>query len=283
MTDKIWYNYTDHNNLPTSVILDDTGIILPASPAVPHSPARVDQLFDEVFGVIGGKRNGVKSLSESAESVPLCLPSDPLAVVLHLKKTGNFPHEWDLLNCEPLAADQQLAAEIRSYYIDKILMQKMSGTYTDTQYKRELQRALRLSEQKQVLLGHVPILYRLDDFYQEDQTLERVVKSARPSDLDRFQDNRLHAEPLTYLARTRVYRRGGATNRIFFTDSAQELVCISYALDNPLRGFLELTLGSRPPLSVTGKFSVHKLFDQDFQYISVVPEQVTVLADQRSA
>lgn len=283
-------SYT-RKELSTSAILDDTGIYISSvrEAVNNYSPARVDQLFDDVFGMLGNSDS--KLVKPQAEPLILDVPTDPLAVVLHMKKTNNFAtdwNEWHFLNCgsdtAPLEEDLVLAAEIRNYYIDKILMQKMSGTHIDTQYKRELQRALLLSAENKIQLEHIPILYRLEDFYQEDLLMESVVKSAQPSDLARFgKDQLLIAEPLSYLNTVLSYRKGSAIYRAFFTDSAQQLVSINFIKNNPLRGFLELALSSRMPLRVSGKFSVNLIRDHDFQYISVVPDQVEMLSDNNSA
>lgn len=229
-----------------------------------YSKKNMSSVFDDIFGA-----------TQKKESTVYDLDKDPLAVILHFKKNKNFPScEKDFTNCQPLPEEFERANEIRSYYMDKIATQKLSGTYRDTDFKKDLSKALKLSAKNVIEADLIRILYRLDDFYNEDIALAAVVEKSRPNAAEGAAVFRLNDEPLTFLDKVTVIRRGHSVNKYFFTDSANQLVCIDAMKSNSLSSFVELAINHLPRISVTGRFSKSRIWDHNFAYITVVPEKV---------
>jgi hypothetical protein len=232
-----------------------------------YSKKTLNSVFDDIdiFG----------EPTQKKESTVYDLDKDPLAVILHFKKNKIFPScEKDFVNCQPLPEEFERANEIRSYYIDKIATQKLSGTYRDTDFKKDLSKALKLSAKNVFEEDLIRILYRLDDFYNEDIALAAVVEKSRPNVAEGAKVFRLDNEALTFLDKVTVIRRGHSVNKYFFTDSANQLVCIDAMKSNSLSAFVELAINHLPRISVTGRFSKSLIWDHNFPYITVVPEKV---------
>ena len=109
-----------------------------------------------------------KTPTETKNSVVYDLDIDPLAAIIEIKAEGRFPDIELIKRHIPTKETNLYAQSIREYFLDKIVTQKLSSTYRDTEFKRDMVKALKLSGKQVLEDQHIRLLYRMPDFYEED-------------------------------------------------------------------------------------------------------------------
>ena len=154
------------------------------------------------------------------------LDIDPLAAIIEIKAEGRFP-EIELIKRQiPSKETNEYAQVIREYYLDKIVTQKLSSTYRDSDFKRDMVKSLKLSGKQVLEEDHIRLLYRLPDFYQEDIFKDALVEKNR-SFLDYKGKSKIEKVDLTYIGSIDYYRRGHKAKEFYFKNCDNLIFVIS--------------------------------------------------------
>jgi hypothetical protein len=151
------------------------------------------------------------------------LDNDPLASIIQLKRDGVFPDIELIQKCVPEREYVVLAQSIREYYLDKIITQKLSSRYRESEFKKDMVKALKLSGKCVLEDSHIKLLYRLDDFYTEDTFVDNLVSEYTPLPNPRG-EIALDGTPLEYVGRINVFRRGSRITQFYFKTSNNYLI-----------------------------------------------------------
>lgn len=150
------------------------------------------------------------------------LDIDPFAAIIQIKRTGIFP-DMDLIQRSiPNLEFVKLAQSIREYYLDKIITQKLSSRYIDTEFKKEMIKALKLTGKCVLESDHIRLLYRLDDFYAEDTFIDKLVDTYKT--LPENRTIKLNGLLLEYVGSSNVFRRGSRNTHFYFKTSNDYLI-----------------------------------------------------------
>ena len=219
------YSYTNADDtISISLALDDStdfsSITLNSTPqAFPKASIFKPGSFDDFF-----KNNATST------SVVHDLDIDPLAAIIELKAGGQFPDIELIKRHVPSKETVELAQNIREYFLDKVITQKLSGQFRDSDFKRDMVKALKLSAKCVVEEPHIRLLYRMDDFYKEDTFKEHIA--AEYTTLPSRDDLALSRTPVTYIGSIDVFRRGSKTKEFYFkTDNNYVVVLKSLRSD----------------------------------------------------
>lgn len=156
------------------------------------------------------------------------LDVDPLAAIIELKAAGRFPDVEMIQRHIPSEETNRYAQTIREYYLDKIVMQKLSSTYRDTEFKRDMVKSLKLSGKNVLEEPHIKLLYRLPDFYKEDVFLDAVVSNNK-SFLETKGRSNIKSTELSYIGAIDFYRRGYRAKNFYFKNSDNVVFMINSA------------------------------------------------------
>lgn len=143
------------------------------------------------------------------------LDIDPLAAIIEIKAEGRFPEIERIKNHIPSKETNEYAQLIREYYLDKIVTQKLSSTYRDSDFKRDMVKSLKLSGKHVLEDDHIRLLYRLPDFYKEDIFKDKLVEN-NESFLDYKGKTKIENVDLTYIGNIDYYRRGHRAKEFYF-------------------------------------------------------------------
>lgn len=164
--------------------------------------------------------------SKPKTSVVHDLDIDPLAAIIEIKAEGRFP-EIELIKRQiPSKETNEYAQVIREYYLDRIVTQKLSSTYHDTDFKRDMVKALKLSGKQVLEEDHIRLLYRLPDFYQEDIFKDALVEK-NCSFVDYKGKTKFENVELTYIGSVDYYRRGHKAKEFYFKNCDNFIFVIS--------------------------------------------------------
>jgi hypothetical protein len=200
--------------------IDFSSITLNSTPAFPKASPFKPSPFDDIF----------KNTAESKISAVHDLDIDPLAAIVELKAGGQFPDIELIKRHVPSKETVELAQTIREYFLDKVITQKLSGQFRDSDFKRDMVKALKLSAKCVVEEPHIRLLYRMDDFYKEDTFKERIA--AEYTTLPSRAALVLSSTPVTYIGSIDVFRRGSKTKEFYFkTDNNYVVVLKSLRSD----------------------------------------------------
>ena len=161
-------------------------------------------------------------------SVVYDLDIDPLAAIIEIKAAGRFPDVEMIKRHIPSEETNRYAQTIREYYLDKIVTQKLSSTYRDTDFKRDMVKSLKLSGKHVLEEPHIRLLYRLPDFYEEDIFLDAVV-SDNKSFLETKGRSNIKSTELSYIGSIDFYRRGYRAKNFYFKNSDNVVFMINSA------------------------------------------------------
>lgn len=191
----------------SSITLNSTPQTFPKASPFKPSP------FDDIF----------KNTATST-SVVHDLDIDPLAAIIELKAGGQFPDIELIKRHVPNKDTVELAQNIRDYFLDKVITQKLSGQFRDSDFKRDMVKALKLSAKCVVEEPHIKLLYRMDDFYKEDTFKDRIA--AEYTTLPTRTDLKLERTPVTYIESINVFRRGSKTKEFYFKTANNYVVVL---------------------------------------------------------
>lgn len=217
-------SYTNADNtisisLDPAVGIDFSSITLNSTPAFPTASIFKPSPFDDLF----------KNTATST-SVVHDLDIDPLAAIIELKAGGQFPEIESIKRHVPNKETVELARNIREYFLDKVVAQKLSGQFQDSDFKRDMVKALKLSAKCVVEEPHIRLLYRMDDFYKEDTFKEHIA--AEYTTLPSRDDLILKSTPVTYIGSIDIFRKGGKISEFYFkTDNNHVVVLKSLRSD----------------------------------------------------
>ncbi len=164
--------------------------------------------FNSIFETLGGKDPNKKSTVYD-------LDIDPFAAIIEIKAEGSFPDIERIKRHIPSKETNEYAQTIREYFLDRIVTQKLSSTYRDSDFKRDMVKALKLSGKQVLEDDHIRLLYRLPDFYQEDIFKDALVEKNK-SFVDYRGKNKVENVTLTYIGSIDYYRRGHRAKEFYF-------------------------------------------------------------------
>lgn len=169
------------------------------------TPTKSWDSFSDVLG----------TLSKTTTSTVHDLDIDPFAAIIQLKRTGVFPDIDMIKRCTPSSEYVELSRVIREYYLDKIITQKLSSNYRESEFKKDMVKALKLSGKCVLEEPHIRLLYRLDDFYTEDTFLENISREYKQIP-DSPSTIALDRTPITFIGSINVFRRGSRVTHFYF-------------------------------------------------------------------
>jgi hypothetical protein len=164
--------------------------------------------FNSIFETLGGKDPNKKSTVYD-------LDIDPLAAIIELRAEGRFPEIESIKRQIPSKETNEYAQTIREYFLDKIVTQKLSSTYRESDFKRDMVKALKLSGKQVLEDDHIRLLYRLPDFYQEDIFKDALVEKNK-SFVDYKANTKVENVDLTYIGSIDYFRRGHRAKEFYF-------------------------------------------------------------------
>jgi hypothetical protein len=195
------YNFTQDDTITISTV--DA-----PSYSIKHSP------FDDIFLT--------KKAPEA--SVTHDLDIDPLAAIIELKAGGQFPAIELIKQHVPSKETVELAQNVRDYFLDKVIAQKLSSQFRDSDFKRDMVKALKLSAKCVVEEPHIKLLYRMDDFYKEDTFKDRIA--AEYTTLPNRTELELKSTPVTYIGSIDIFRKGSKTKEFYFKTANNYVVVL---------------------------------------------------------
>lgn len=210
--------------------------------------------FNSIFETLGGKDVNKKSTVYD-------LDIDPLAAIIELKAEGRFPEIEAIKRHIPSKETNEYAQTIREYFLDKIVTQKLSSTYRESDFKRDMVKALKLSGKQVLEDDHIRLLYRLPDFYQEDIFKDALVEKNK-SFVDYKANTKVENVDLTYIGSIDYFRRGHRAKEFYFKNCDGFVFVINSVLSANL---LPLTaiFDQVKLLTVSGTVNYNKLKGHD--------------------
>lgn len=205
------YSYTAKDADTITISVEDTSTIDFGDLTINTTSTRPWASFDDLFE------------EKSKSSVVHDLEIDPFAAIIQLKRSGQFPEIYLIQRCVPEREYVELAQTIREYYLDKVITQKLSSRYRDSDYKRDMVKALKLSGKCVIEEPLIRLLYRLDDFYTEDSFIDSLVDSYQTFP-ERRGNIAFDGIPLEYIGSINVYRRGGRSTHFYFKTTNNHVV-----------------------------------------------------------
>lgn len=190
------------------------------------------------------------------------LDIDPLAAIIELKAAGRFPDVEMIKRHIPSEETNRYAQTIREYYLDKIVMQKLSSTYRDTEFKRDMVKSLKLSGKNVLEEPHITLLYRLPDFYEEDVFLDAVVSNNK-SFLETKGRSTIENTELSYIGSVDFYRRGYRAKNFYFKNSDNVVFMINSANASNLLPVTKI-FEKIKSMTVSGQVNYTKLKGHEF-------------------
>lgn len=245
-SDTITIAADDLTTINLSDILDTT----PTRGATPIKPGS----WDSLFGPFGGKDTEKKSTVYD-------LDVDPFASIIEIKAEGRFPEIERIKNHIPSSETNEYAQTIRNYFLDKVITQKLSGQYRDSDFKRDMVKALKLSGKQVLEDDHIRLLYRLPDFYQEDIFKDALVETSKSFPDYKGKTSVENAE-LTYVGSIDHYRKGHRAKEFYFRNSDNYVFVIS-SVQSAILLPLTVIFDQIKSLTVTGNFNYNKLKGHD--------------------
>jgi hypothetical protein len=221
-------------------------ITLNATPTKPSSWAS----FNSIFETLGGKDPNKKSTVYD-------LDIDPFAAIIELKAEGRFPEIELIKRHIPSKETNEYAQTIREYFLDRIVTQKLSSTYRDSDFKRDMVKALKLSGKQVLEDDHIRLLYRLPDFYQEDIFKDALVEKNK-SFLDYKGKTKIDNVELTYIGSIDYYRRGHRAKEFYFKN-CDGFVFVLNSVQSANLLPLTTIFNQIKSLTVTGTINYNKL------------------------
>lgn len=185
----------------------DLGSIFSTTPTRGATPIKPGS-WDSVFGSLSGRDTDKKSSVYD-------LDIDPLAAIIELKAEGRFPEIEAIKRQIPSKETNEYAQTIREYFLDKVVTQKLSSTYRESDFKRDMVKALKLSGKQVLEDDHIRLLYRLPDFYQEDIFKDALVEKNK-SFVDYKANTKVENVDLTYIGCIDYFRRGHRAKEFYF-------------------------------------------------------------------
>ena len=207
-----------------------------------------------------------KTATETKNSVVYDLDIDPLAAIIEIKAEGRFPDIELIKRHIPTKETNLYAQSIREYFLDKIVTQKLSSTYRDTDFKRDMVKALKLSGKQVLEDQHIRLLYRMPDFYEEDIFLDAIVEKNRSYPTNNRET--LKNVSLTYIGSLDFYRRGYRAKNFYFKNSEGFVFLISSASSTNLLPITTI-FNQIKTMVVSGTANSSKLKGHDFNIITL--------------
>lgn len=206
--------------------------------------------------------NDLFKTTEAKNSVVYDLDIDPLAAIIEIKAEGRFPDIERIKRHIPTEESNRYAQSIREYYLDKIVTQKLSSTYRDSDFKRDMVKSLKLSGKHVLEEPHIRLLYRLPDFYEEDIFLDAVVSSNK-SFLEATGRSSITNVELSYIGAIDFYRRGYRAKNFYFKNSDNVVFMISSANSSNLLPVTKI-FEKIKSMIVSGQVNYNKLKGHEF-------------------
>ncbi len=206
--------------------------------------------FNSIFESLGGKDPDKKSTVYD-------LDIDPFAAIIELKAEGRFPEIELIKRHIPSKETNEYAQTIREYFLDRIVTQKLSSTYRDSDFKRDMVKALKLSGKQVLEDDHIRLLYRLPDFYQEDIFKDALVEKNK-SFLDYKGKTKIDNVELTYIGSIDYYRRGHRAKEFYFKN-CDGFVFVLNSVQSANLLPLTTIFNQIKSLTVTGTINYNKL------------------------
>jgi len=199
------------------------------------------------------------------------LQYNPIAVIMYLKTRRTLiEHDYsqkEFSAAEPTHSQIQHAEEITDYFLNKLLCQKLSNQYKDTQYKTDLSAALTLAKRHVIAGNHVRLLYKLIDFYVEDTEIEALCKHYNSVDVNAtLLPVDVHVLDLDFVKKLSVNRQSRKVVEYFFEDSSRHLYCLRTRVGDAIEPFLNLVVSNGPIRVSCTTPRVETFQDYDFGY-----------------
>jgi hypothetical protein len=210
--------------------------------------------------------------SKDGEVKKIQLRHNPIAVIMYLKTCGTMMNNYnyskkDFLEAEPTPHQIQHAEEITDYYLNKLLCQRLSNQYKDTDYKAALSNALTLVKSNVIAGDHVRLLYKLIDFYVEDIQIEELCKQFKSLKLKfDLKTVGVHKLDLNFVKKISVSRQSKKVVEYFFSDSDRHLYCLRTRMGDAIEPFLNLAVSNGPIRVSCITPHVETFLDYDFGY-----------------
>lgn len=196
--------------------------------------------YEDVKDIIGNKKVRLPPTQVQ-------LQYNPIAVIMYLKTRRTLiEHDYsqkEFSAAEPTHSQIQHAEEITDYFLNKLLCQKLSNQYKNTQYKTDLSAALTLAKRHVISGNHVRLLYKLIDFYVEDTEIEALCKQYNSVDALPVG---VHVLNLDFVKKLSVNRQSKKVMEYFFSDANQQLYCLRTRVGDAVEPFLDLVVSNGP-------------------------------------
>ncbi len=203
---------------------------------------------------------------------PVVFDVDPLVLSVRLKKMkAADPHGWHRIESPQVKAqldgeDWNDAIKIKDYYSKKLVWNSLSDEKLSN-YRASLLQLLHHPKHN-LSKKEVGMIVTLPHFYEEDQTLDSIVKSYRVADTPRITPNLgRFARNLTLIGTTNRWLNKTHFNFYWFADDNKFVYSIQLAKDNVLLPFFEDAIMSNEPsfdtllTKVDYPFSYYKMYD----------------------
>lgn len=232
--------------------------------------------INQIFQTVDIEWTGVES-NEVKQEIDLEFDFDPLAFALAAKRENLFKSDVHLLlstatkDLSPEAINQRdaiysnmksdldLSGKIQKYYKNKLLMRRLKGLHF-TKFQEALEQVL--DNPRKIKQSQIRILLKLDDFYQEDQSVDNLFKQYATIDGDprtcEIDDEFVFVESIDR------YTKKSKIKKYFFKNSKNNLLEIASDLGtNELR--LMDYLVQQPSILIQGDVSItHHPHREDF-------------------
>lgn len=210
--------------------------------------------------------------SSTFKEKPTVFDMDPLVLSVRLKKIKEAnPNVWIRLESakvkeEVQGDDWNDAVKIKDYYSKKLVWNTLSDEKLSN-YRTALLQLLHHPKHN-LSKREMGMIVTLPNFYEEDQTLDGIVKSYRVSDIPRVTPNLgRFARNLTPIGTTNRWVNKKHFNFYWFADDNKFVYSIQLAKDNVLLPFFEDAIMSNEPsfdtllTKVDYPFSYYKMYD----------------------
>jgi hypothetical protein len=195
---------------------------------------------------------------------------NPMAVVLHCKNNGVYIDDAKVFSqIVPSVEEHRLADEILTHYREKLAVQKLSGTFSPTSYRKDLAKALQQCDQGVVEQSKIPILITLDSFYKEDKAIETLVEDFRSIDPRADFPDLLKAKPLTHVKTVQVHRSGNKKSKYFFADAERFLYSVDIPRASTAVVAVDALFALHSNFHISGTARISQFNDHDFSYVQV--------------
>ena len=209
--------------------------------------------------------------NEKKQKEPVSFPTDPVALACAAYRMQSY---MDLTEIMPLQEDYDLAARVRRHFMDKLVIQRLTGNGKISAFREKL--GAFLVDNRPIYKDEIGMLYHLPYFYFEDLAQEELLSKIAEVAVEQPHQRGVHLTPLSKLV---LKRRGGEVRQYWWVDSEKRPYCLSVGKNTDNQPLYQ-SIWEFPAIDVVSHMYVKKFPGADRHYYRLVGAKLLGVGSQ---